>query len=204
MAHWRKKAAEGFTLIELAVVTVILGVLLAVLRPSIGLTQSAAIADQMERIADAGTENWLILAAAAQINPAQPGALIASNYYMTDAIFQGLPAIAPAYQAIYKSTDIKPLNYLAVPMPGASGNGTYVLKALPNIQLGMGWQVTTGTIDFTFSYTPVEVTQLLVDRIQTGTTLNMGNNMYYVGPTLFYNCNFVNYCTVHMIRKVIQ
>lgn len=203
MAQGHRRKAGGFTLLELAVVTVILGILLAVLRPSIGFTQAGAMADQIERIADTGAENWMLLTSAAQIDPTVPDPILASGYYMTDAIVQGLPAIAPAYKAVYKSTNIKPLTHLAVQSP-LYGNGTYALKNFPNVQLAMAWQPKFGLIEFIFSYTPVEVTQLIADRIQSGTTLNMGNNMYYVGPTMYYNCNYQNYCTVHLVRQVAQ
>ena len=189
---------EGFTLIELAVVSAILVILLAVVAPSVSIMQPNATANQMWRFTEAGSENYLTLMAAAQLDPIEPAKILATDKYPLDIIVGGLANVATAYQPIYNATGIKPLSHLV----SLNAAGTqYILSSSPGISVSFSY--TSRLVYMTFSMVPIEVTQALADRIQPGHVLQTGFANYAAGNLMRYSCGgSVNFCTVSLLHWI--
>ena len=194
--HYRR-IAKGFTLLELAVVTAIMCILLAIVAPTVTITQPNATANQMWRLTDAASENYMAFVAAAQVDPAVPDRVIGSGYSVMHILAYGASYVAPAYQPIYNSTGIKPLSHL-VNLGGTFG--TWVMTNSPGI--GVSFSYTDRVVYMTFSYVPIEVTKALADRIQPGATLQSGTSSYGVGNLMRYNCSDVNTCNVDLLHWI--
>lgn len=192
--HYRH-AAKGFTLLELAVVSAILCILLAIIAPTVNIAQPNAIANQMWRFTEAGSENYLALAAAAQVDPVVPDRMLASGNTVMHVLVNGAPALAAAYQPIYNSLNIKPVGHL-VNLNGA-GN-LWVLTSSPGISVSFSY--TDRVVYMSYSRVPIEVTQALADRIQPGIVLQTGFSSYGIGNLMRYNCSNVNFCNVDLMH----
>lgn len=198
MKNCYRRVAKGFTLLELAVVSAILVILLAIVAPAVSITQPNAIANHMWRFAEAGAENYLTLMAAAQLDPVEPAKILAPGKPVLDVLVNGFFSVATAYRPIYSATGIKPLSHLV----GLNAAGTlYVLTSSPGISVSFSY--TTKLIYMTYSNVPIEVTQALADRIQPGLVLNPGFSNYAVGNLMRYTCGAsVNYCNVDLLHWI--
>lgn len=198
MKNGYRRMAKGFTLLELAVVSAILVILLAIVAPAVSITQPNAVANHMWRFTEAASENYLTLMAAAQLDPVEPAKILAPGKPVLDMLAYGVFSVAPAYQGIYNATGVKPLSHLV----GLNAESTlYVLTSSPGISVSFSY--TSKLIYMTFSNTPFEVTQALADRLQPGHVLNPGTSNYPVGNLMRYTCGAsVNYCNVDLIHWI--
>lgn len=192
--HYRH-AAKGFTLLELAVVSAILCILLAIIAPSVSITQPNAVANQMWRFTEAGSENYLTLTAAAQVDPVVPDRILGSGSTVMHVIVNGAPAVAAAYQPIYNGLNIKPLGHLV----NLNAAGTvWVMTSSPGI--GVNFSYTDRVVYMSFSNVSIEVVQALADRIQPGIVLQSGFSTYGIGNLMRYNCANGNFCSVDLMH----
>ena len=184
-----KSRNAGFTLLELAVVVLVIGVVGLIIGPTVTGSVTNAKATQLQRIADTATSNWFFLTMQAgtgtSINTRQgiysgsgtvtpPG----PNY----VLFIGRDYVTPAFQAAYDRSGVRPLDQVVARV------GTTAQFTVVNFP-GSTVDVTGGgpnPLVVSFGNIPPEVVLELVRRLRPGAAMVYGTATTIAQVT--YNC----------------
>jgi prepilin-type N-terminal cleavage/methylation domain-containing protein len=152
----------GFTLIEIAVAIVVIGIFLGMIQsPMFGLTD-AAKAKALQQVAQYSGQNWSTLCSQAGVTTQVSSSVIPAGSQTTmDVIFGGRSMVAAAYQSAFDAAKIKPLSDMVT----ASGS-TWCAQGFA-VTFGGG-----GTAAFTVSYANVtqEVALLMAQKYDSTVT----------------------------------
>jgi len=157
-----KTAQKGFTLIELVVVVAVIGVLIAIVAPSITGSRDGANAQLLVRSANSIAQNWQMINQQCGTNSAVATSPLGD---MEDIIFAGT-GINAAYQACYTQSRVLPLTEISL---GNSSN--YSIANYPVTITGGG----TVPLSVTYANVPDTLVLNIVQRYDnTQSTLNAG------------------------------
>lgn len=130
---------RGFTLIELAVVVAILGVLIVMLAPSVLGSKSSATANLLTKSAQSIADNWILVAqSCGTTTDAAASPVILSGKSMGDVIFGGSANVDTNYTSCYSQARVLAMSDVGQPKSGGwtvsnftvtfSGGGTAPLQ----------------------------------------------------------------------------
>lgn len=150
---------KGFTLIELVIVVVILGVLALVVSRTFGSTVSnSSKANALYEATNKITANWALLALQANSSTVVASSnLILATKTAEDVIVGGAPYVAAAYQSAWTSSGIIPMTDIA---QGVVGSGAYTILSYPILIGGGGGN----PLSVTFRDVPEEVILQIVQK----------------------------------------
>jgi prepilin-type N-terminal cleavage/methylation domain-containing protein len=166
----------GFTLLEMAGVVAILGVLALIVAPSIVGSTTTAKATQLQRIADTAADNWFYLTLQAgsgtAVQPIQRlySGLPDSTLGPNGVLFLGRDWVEPAYYGVYDRSGVRPLDRLVARVGSTS---QFTIVSMP----GSTVDVTAGgksPLLVTFGNIPSEVVQELMRKVRPETALVYG------------------------------
>ena len=146
-----KAAQKGFTLIELVVVVAVIGVLIAIVAPSITGSRDGANAQLLVRSANSIAQNWQMINQQCGTNSAVATSPIGD---MEDVVFAGT-GINAAYQPCYTQSRVLPLTEISL----SSGTG-YSIANYPVTITGGG----TVPLSVTYSNVPDTLVLNIVQR----------------------------------------
>jgi len=110
LASGRAPFSAGFTFIELAVVVAIVGVLIAVIAPSILASRTSAQALAIVRLADASAANYVVLTSVLGVTTETGSSPVpAVGLTIEDVLFQGVEAVSPPFVDAYRRTGVRAL-----------------------------------------------------------------------------------------------
>lgn len=163
--NFKKMKQKGFTLIELVIVVVILGVLaLVVARQFGGSVTNGAKANALYEAANKVTQNWALLAqqGGASTTVASSPMILATKT-AEDVVVGGSPYVAAAYQAAWSQGGLIPLTDLAQGTPGA---GAYTISSYAFTLAGGG----ATPLEVTYAGVPDELVLQVVQKHGSGVT----------------------------------
>lgn len=157
-----QKLNRGFTLMELLIVIVLIGVLLAILAPNFMGTTTGARANLLNRTGTAAAQSINALAQACGTSTAIAGNPIpAAGKTLADVVYGGVNNVAAAYRSCYEKSNIRPMR------EAVTANGTgWQVQSYPITLSGGG----TAKISVAFATVPDEVTLDLAKRFDTSIT----------------------------------
>ena len=138
--YFKRNVQGGFTLIELAVVVAIMGILIVMLAPSILGTKHNANAALLSKTAQNVSNNWMLISeSCGTTTEAVSSPVVDSGKTLGDVIFGGSTNVATNYQSCYKQAHVLPMSDVGQPKSGGvwtvagyevefSGGGTAPLK----------------------------------------------------------------------------
>ncbi|WP_171020253.1 prepilin-type N-terminal cleavage/methylation domain-containing protein [Hydrogenophaga sp. 2FB] len=147
-----KAAQKGFTLIELVVVVAVIGVLIAIVAPSITGSRDGANAQLLVRSANSIAQNWQMINQQCGTNSAVASSPIGT---MTEVVFAGT-GINAAYQACYTQSRVLPLTEISL----SEGGGNYSIANYPVTITGGG----TVPLQVTYNNVPDTLVLGIVQR----------------------------------------
>lgn len=151
-----KKKSQGFTLLEMIVALVIVGVLGAVFAPSIADMVKSTKATKLKEADASIARNWMLITQKCGVTSAAASNPIpATGKKPEDVIFGGVANVATAYQNCYTQSSVIPLTQLGE--PGAAA-GSYNVAGYGFAMAGGG----TSPLQLQHSTLPDEVTKPLV------------------------------------------
>lgn len=118
---FKRNVQGGFTLIELVVVVAIVGILIAMLAPSILGTKNNANAALLSKTAQNVSNNWMLISqSCGTTTDATAGAspVVASGKTLGDVIFGGSANVETNYQACYKQAHVLAMSDAGQPKSG--------------------------------------------------------------------------------------
>ena len=191
--------SRGFTLIEIAIASTLVGILLLIIVPHAYDSQSAARATQIERIASSVGVNWTRLSSEAGLPTTIANNVVAATPSATgvaEVLFIGQGKVASAYQATYSAAGIKPLNQL---VDNPSGSQFRTAGSLDNyITLSGGG---TSPLSVQFQNVSMPIVKLLIQRVRPDFAVYGDNATYTVGPWT-YNCAGTRICTITYAKAI--
>ncbi len=166
MNKMKRAAQRGFTLVELMIVVAIIGVLLAVLGPSMRGTTDGPKAQNYFASASKIAANWMMLTQQAGTSTAVAGnPIIAAGKTIEDVLFEGRTAVSATYAAAYDRSKLLALTDVGRPRSG----GGWEIEGAQVTVTGGG----LSALAVTFSGVPGNIALLMVQKYQpSDTTLN--------------------------------
>lgn len=119
----QRKCNKGFTLIELIVVVVVVGILSAVFAPTVLGSKDGADSMKLLRMSQSATNNWMMIAqACGTTSDTASSPVPAAGKTVADVLFGGSSNVAAAYQTCYGQSHVLPLTELGQPKSGGGWN----------------------------------------------------------------------------------
>lgn len=105
------RKARGFSLIEVSITVIIVGILLAIIAPTLMGSRTSAQALAITRLADAAAANYVVLTSVLGVSTDVATSQIpAVGLTVDDVLFQGVGAVSPPFADAYLQSGIKPLS----------------------------------------------------------------------------------------------
>ena len=166
--NFKRYAQQGFTLIELGVVVAIIGVLIAILAPSLLGTTDGSKAQNYFSSAHKIASNWMMLNQTAGTSTTVSGnPVIGGGNTVEDVLFSGGSAVSANYLAAYNRSKILPLNEVGRP----STSGGWEIDGAKVSVSGGG----TSPLQVTYANVPDTIVLAMVQKYSNTTTaLNSG------------------------------
>lgn len=173
MARRRNGRGRGFTIFEMAIVLVVLGIVAVVVAPSIVSSSTNAKATEVQKLADDAADQWFYLTAQAgtgsAISSIQPFFSQATpNLYANGVVFLGRAYVDPAYVGAYDRGNVVPLNRVV----NYDGTNFYVIS-LPGSTVNLSGGGNSPLL-VSFTNIPAEIVLNLVQRVNPQATLVTG------------------------------
>lgn len=142
--NFKQAKQKGFTLIELVIVVVILGILaLVISRQFGGSVSNGAKANALYESANKLSQNWALLAQQAGTSTVVASSpLVDTGKTAVDVLIGGSTYVAAAYQPAWSQAGLIPLTDLA---QGTAGAGAYTISSYPVTFGGGGGSALTVT-----------------------------------------------------------
>lgn len=120
--HSAARASRGFTLIEMVVVVAVIGVLIALVAPSLSTSRDGANSKLMASVAQQVANNWSLLTGTAGVSP---NANITSGTSLNVAavVFGGKTNLAVRYHPFWDQSGLLPISSGMVADANCSGDG---------------------------------------------------------------------------------
>lgn len=192
------KRQAGFTLIELAIASILVGVLLVVLVPNVYDSQNAGRAGQIEGIANSSVSNWAMLASATGLPTTIASNVIAATPSATgvaEVLYVGTSRLASTYQSTYSAIGIKPLNQLVDNPTGTTFRAAGTIEVFVTLSGGGA-----SPMAVQFQNVPLQVARAVVARIRPDVTV-LPAATATVGPWT-YNCAADRMCTLTFSKLI--
>lgn len=160
----KKTVQAGFTLMEMLVVVVIIGILIAITAPYIFGSSDGARATAMMRTAEGAQKTLQLLnQACGTTTEATGNTLPDTGKTLSDVIFGGVQNVAPAFKACYAKSKVSPMTEIGVPSGTA---GVYQVQGY-NVSFAGGG---TSPLQVIFANSPDSVTLELAGRFTPSLT----------------------------------
>lgn len=191
--------SRGFTLIEIAIASTLVGILLLIIVPQAYDSQTAARATQIERIASSVAVSWGQLTRDTGLPTTVSNNVVAATPSATgvaEVLFVGQSRVATAYQSSFSALGIKPLNQLVDNPTGTQFRTAGSLDIYVSLSGGGAAPL---AIQFQNVSTPV--VRALVQRVRADATVANDTSTYTVGPWA-YTCSANRTCTVTYSKAI--
>lgn len=147
----KTNAQRGFTLIELIIVVIVIGILISVFLPSVKDAVNPSKSVALLRAADQITQTVSLVAKQCGVSTTVTGNVLAdTGKTLSDVVFGGEPNVAAAYKSCYKASQAKALAEVGSPTATA---GEYEVQGLKMTLAGGG----TAPIQVSYAAAPDEI-----------------------------------------------
>jgi prepilin-type N-terminal cleavage/methylation domain-containing protein len=162
-------ASKGFTLIELIVVIVIIGVLASIFAPAILNTgiKEGAVASGIKTTGDKIITNWkqIVISAGVNKDPVNSPLFLAANHDMLDVLASGVVAVSAAQSGWYNTDGPSTMGEITVvTTPTATAAGSYLIADKYPISL-TSYTAATGLLLVALADVDTAVVSELVDMM---------------------------------------
>lgn len=191
--------SRGFTLIEIAIASALVGILLLIIVPHAYDSQSAARATQIERIASSVVTSWGQLARETGLPTTVANNVVAATPSATgvaEVLFVGQNKVAAAYQPSYSAIGIRPLTQLVDNQSGSQFRTAGSLDVYITLSGGG-----TAPLAVQFQNVSSPVLRTLLQRVRPDATVATDSATYTVGPWT-YTCASNRACTVTYSKAI--
>ncbi|MBK4735929.1 type II secretion system protein [Noviherbaspirillum pedocola] len=200
MKSARRIHPQGFTMIELAVVTAVIGILLCVVAPSIRNNENAGRAAQIERIAQSAVGNWATLTQQTGLPTTvnnSPIAATPSATGVTEVLFIGASKVASSFQPAYSASSVQAMTQIVDNPSGSTFRTAGSVNTTITMDGGGGSPVTV-----TFQNVSNLIAQAIINHTSADASLTVDGNSYTVGPWTYTCASATLTCTLTYSRQL--
>ena len=165
MKSIKRGVQHGFTLLELVVVVAIMGILIAIVAPSISGSTDGSKAEMLLKVSNDIASNWSLInqscgtSSAVASNPIPASPNTAEN-----VVFAGSADVSATYTTCYAQSKVLPMNEVAQAVSGTPD--TYTIQGVPVAITGGG----ASPLSVAFQNVPDSIALLMAQHYQPTTT----------------------------------